>query len=258
MDLRNARVVITGASRGIGEALAVEFADAGSALTLIARTAADLEEVAKRSGGLALAGDLTDAGFRSDAVAAIEDDGAIDVWINNAGYATHGPFVDSERQDITAVLDVNLHAPIQLCRLVLPGMLERGAGHIVNVSSMAMAVNTPLFATYGASKSGLSAFSESLRLELGGSGVGLTLVEIGETDTAMLQKLREDAAIDSMYRRFEVMRMQRMIEPAEVAEAVRHAVENGRPHVRLPRRAALLPKIVNLPRSLGNIAQRGT
>ena len=143
MDLRGARVVVTGASRGIGEALADELASAGANLSLIARSEDALEAIADRTGGTAVAGDLTDGAFRTHAVATIETAGPIDVWINNAGYAAQGPFVEAERAEITAVLDLNLHVPIQLCRLVLPAMIERGRGRVVNVSSLAMAVNTP-------------------------------------------------------------------------------------------------------------------
>ena len=256
MQLRNRRVVITGASRGIGAALADEFAAAGAELTLLARSAPQLADVAERTGAAHIVCDITDSAARAEAIEQIESNGPIDVWINNAGVTTHGPFVEHDPADISMLFALNLEAPIQFCRAVLPAMIDRGEGHIVNVSSMAMAVNTPLFATYGASKAGLSSFAESLRIELRDTRVGLTTVEIGETDTDMLTDLRTDAEVDAMYRFYEKIKLQRVIEPAEVAVATRAAVEGGKPFVRLPRRAAGFPAIVNLPRNIGNALQR--
>ena len=257
MDLQNARVVITGASRGIGAAIADELASAGAQLTLLARGADRLAEVADRTGATYVALDITDGAARAAALDQIEASGPIDVWINNAGVSTHGPFVEHDPADITRLFAANLEAPVQFCRSVLPAMIARGSGHIVNVSSMAMAVNTPLFATYGASKAGLSSFAESLRLELRGTGVGLTTVEIGETDTDMLNDLRTNSEVDDMYRFYEKLKLQRLVDPAEVAAGVRTAITDGKPFVRLPKRAAGFPAIVNLPRTISNVLQRG-
>jgi short-subunit dehydrogenase len=258
MDLQNARVVITGASRGIGAAMADELATAGASLTLIARNEQNLAAVAERTGAAMVLCDVTDADARNAAVTEIEATGPIDVWINNAGLGTVGPFVEQEPADIAAVLAVNLEAPMLLMRSVLPAMLERGQGTIVNVSSMAMAVNTPWFAPYGASKSGLSAFVESLRIELADTGVELMTVEIGETETDMLRELRAgNASVDAMYERFEKLQLQRLIEPEEVARGVRSGLEKNKKFVRLPKRAAVFPAIVNLPRNISNALQRG-
>ncbi len=257
MKLAGRRVVVTGASRGIGASIADVFAAAGAELTLLARSEGPLAEVAERTNAQHIAIDITDAAARADAVAQIEAGGPIDVWINNAGLSTHGPFIEHDPVDITKVFAVNLEAPVQFCRSVLPAMIARGSGHIVNVSSMAMAVNTPLFATYGASKAGLSSFAESLRLELADTGVGLTTVEIGETNTDMLDDLRSNPEVDEMYRFYEKLKLQRLVEPIEVAEALRDAVEGDKKFVRLPKRAAGFPAVVNLPRTISNVLQRG-
>lgn len=257
MNLSNRRVVITGGSRGIGAAIADTFADAGADLTILARSADALAGVAQRTGATPLAVDIADATARADAVARIEADGPIDVWINNAGVSTIGPFIESEPDDIATVFAINLEAPVQFCRAVLPAMVERGHGHMVNVSSLSMAVNTPFFATYGASKAGLSSFAESLRVELKGSGVGLTTVEIGQTNTDMLTELRSDEQIDDVFGFYEKLKLQRLIEPSEVADAIRQAVQNDKPFVRLPKRAAAFPALVNLPRTISNALQRG-
>lgn len=259
MDLQNRRVVITGASRGIGEAIATELAAAGADLTLVARGQDALDTVADRLGATAISADLADPDSRVDLVRRVMEPGPIDIWINNAGLGVVGPFIENEPEEIAAVFAVNLEAPVQLMRAVLPGMIERGEGHIVNVSSLAMAVNTPWFATYGGSKSGLSAFVESLRVELAGTGVDLTTVEIGETDTDMLRELRNGHPdVEAMYERFEKLQLQRVITPDEIAKGVRAGIEKNKKFVRLPKRAAAFPAIVNLPRNVGNALQRGT
>ena len=182
--------------------------------------------------------------------------GPIDVWVNNAGLAVYGPFAEQDPADIAAVMRLNLEAPIDLCRRVLPGMLERRSGHLVNVSSVAMAVTTPGFATYGASKSGVSAFDASLGLELEGTGVGLTTVEIGEVDTEMLRYLRSDPEIDAIFARTEKLGAQRLLQPDDVASAIVEAIVEKKRYVRLPRRAAVFPAWVNGPRTLSNLANR--
>jgi len=235
--------------------MADEFSSVGAQLTLIARTESALAEVAQRTGASFIVADITGESARADALHEITAAGPIDVWINNAGMGTHGRFVH-DPTDISKLFALNLEAPVQFCRAVLPAMIDRGSGHIVNVSSMAMAVTTPLFATYGASKAGLSSFAESLRVELGGSGVGLTTVEIGFTDTDMLDDLRTNDGFDEMYRLYDKVKLQRLVQPAEVAKAVLVAVEDGRKFVRLPKRAAAMPSIVNLPRNVGNLVLR--
>ena len=236
--------------------MADEFARAGADLTLLARSADELAAIADRIGAKYIVIDITDPAARSTALAQIEAAGPVDVWINNAGIETHGLFVEHDPEEITKLFAVNLEAPVQFCRAVLPSMIERGSGHIVNVSSLAMAVTTPRFATYGASKAGLSAFAESLRVELDGTGVGLTTVEIGVANTDMVDDLRSDDGFDEMYRLYEKLKLQRLVEPGEVAVAVRAAVENNKPFVRIPKRAAGAPAVVNLPRAVSNLLHR--
>lgn len=259
MELNGARVVITGASRGIGAACARELSSRGADVALVSRDRSALQSVADELTGQkqVLAGDLLDDSFREELVATILEIGPIDVLVNNAGIEISGSLVDQSASEISAVLRLNLEVPALLCRAVLPHMIGRGSGHIVNVSSLAMAVNAPGFATYGASKAGLSSFTESLRLELPGTGVHLTSVEIGETDTDMLHTMREVDHLDAMYRRYERLRLQRLLGAEEVAIGIRRAIESGRPHVRLPRRAMAIPMIVNGPRRLSNLIQRG-
>ncbi len=257
MSLDGSRIIVTGASRGIGAALARRLAEERADLVLVARNGQHLEALADEVGGAEVfTGDLTDPAFRVELVEGVLSNGEVDVWINNAGLAVYGPFAEQDPGDIAAVLRLNLEAPVDLCRRILPTMLERGSGHIVNVSSVAMAVTTPGFATYGSSKSGLSAFDASLSLELEGTGVGLTTVEIGEVDTAMLRYLRSDPDIDAIFARSEKLGAQRLLQPDEVADAIVAGVVDNKRYVRLPRRAGAFPAWVNGPRALSNVVNR--
>lgn len=256
MNLHNAHVLITGASRGIGEALARHFAEAGATLTLVARNRDALGAVAAQLGCDAINGDLLDPTFVDALVSRASNQRPVDVLINNAGMEQIGHVATQTPEQIRDVLRLNLEVPAILSRNVLGTMLEGKRGHIVNISSMAMAVNTPGFATYGASKSGLSAFSASLAEELADSGVDVTTVEIGTADTDMLASLRS-SPVQAVFDRYEKLGMSPTISVDDVASAVRAAVESGKPRVRLPRRQAALPMIVNVPRAIGKAITRG-
>ncbi len=137
MKLTGAHVLITGASRGIGEGLAREFAAAGSRVTLVARSAR-IESLAGELGGVALRADLTDPDQLSGLVAGAEaQQGPVDVLVNNAGLVRVGALMDMEWADVADTVRPDLLAPIELCRQALPGMIERGRGHVVNISSTA-------------------------------------------------------------------------------------------------------------------------
>lgn len=243
MDLHGKRVLLTGASRGLGKGIAEALDDAGATVIGVARS----------QGADGLAGDLLDEEFVADLVPEVLSDGPIDVLVNNAGVAPSGDVSEQTPDQLRAVFRLNLEVPALLCQAVLPAMLARNSGHIVNISSLAMAVDTPGFAGYGSSKAGISAFTESLRVELDDSGVGVTLVEIGEADTDMVHELRSVDRIDAIFSRSERLHLQRMLTVDEVAAAVCDAIVSNKSHVRLPRRAASLPMIANIPRRLSRL-----
>jgi short-subunit dehydrogenase len=175
-------VLLTGASSGIGEQAARALAAQGYALVLTARRGDRLAALAREldPGGQrvqAVAGDVADAASRAHlAQTAISHFGRIDVLINNAGISVaSGHWWDDP--DPLRVLQVNLEAPVALTRLVLPAMLARGSGHIVNIGSVAGRVAT--HGVYSASKFGLRGFSLALRRELAGSGVHVSLISPG-------------------------------------------------------------------------------
>ena len=172
LELRGAIALITGASRGIGPVLAKTLAQRGAHLALAARNAGELARVAEqlRSHGvrvLALPTDVAVASERAELVRRTEAElGPVDLLVNNAGLEQVCFFETLSEADIDRFTEVNLTAPMQLTRLVLPGMLARGRGHIVNVASAAAYGAAAFGETYGATKAGIVGFTRSLRASL--------------------------------------------------------------------------------------------
>ncbi len=182
MDLRGAVVVVTGASSGIGEATALRFARAGSRVVLAARRVDRLEQLARRIGShggeaLAVRCDVTEPADVAGLVERTHDAfGRCDVLVNNAGIPGGGPFRGLDAARIEEVVRVNLLGVLLVTKAFLPRMLERRAGHVVNVASLAGRFATPGSSVYGATKHGVVAFSESLYYELKPFGVLVTVV----------------------------------------------------------------------------------
>jgi short-subunit dehydrogenase len=187
MQLQGKLVLITGASRGIGEALAHRFAGAGAKVALVARTQDALRSLAAELGGTAHPADLSDPTEVATLIQRVEEEaGPIDVLVNNAGIDAVGGLCEAPPDELRRVTEVNYLAPAELCRQVIPRMLERGGGHIVNVSSGADCMVIHGLVTYSASKAALSHFTAGLRADFRGLPIGTTLVEIGPTLTDML------------------------------------------------------------------------
>lgn len=177
----NRVVVITGASRGLGAAIAMDLAAPGVTLVLGARDAAHLQRTADavRARGasvVAVAMDVTRSDDRERLIAAAEREGGISALINNAGVECSLPLCEQTPEEIAHQLDVNLHAPIALTRRVLPRMIAAKRGVIVMMSSVAGKSASPFFSVYSATKYGLNGFAESLRFELDGTGVHVGVV----------------------------------------------------------------------------------
>jgi short-subunit dehydrogenase len=175
MRLDGSTVLLTGASGGIGQAIARALDERGAKLLISGRRADQLERIAADLGGrpTVLAADLT---LAADATALAERAGAVDVLVANAALPASGPIVDFTPEEIDRALDVNLRAPIQLTRALLPGMVERGNGHLVLLSSLAGKVASVGSSLYSATKFGLRGFASGLREDLHGTGVGVTVV----------------------------------------------------------------------------------
>ena len=177
-------VAITGASSGIGEAAAVEFGRRGAALALLARRRGELERVcgrARRAGAPAATAvecDVSDRASAEEACSRAERElgGRIDVLVNNAGFAVYGRVADLPVTDIEAQMSTNYLGMVYCTKRVLPAMIRRGSGHVVNVASVAASMGLPGIASYCASKAAMLSFSEGLKHELAGTGVGVTVV----------------------------------------------------------------------------------
>jgi short-subunit dehydrogenase len=181
-DIRGRTALVTGASRGIGLVVAKVLAREGMNIALAARSPEQLEELAaelRRLGvqAAAIPTDVADQGQLNRLVdATIDRFGSIDVLVNNAGIEAFRPFQLIEPADIAMTIQVNLTSTLLLTRLVLPHMLKAGRGHIVNMASTAGKYGPAFGAAYGASKSGLIAFTQSLRGELHGTGVSASAI----------------------------------------------------------------------------------
>ncbi len=184
-------IVVTGASGGIGAALARELAPTASVLVLVARRGAELEALAEelrtRRSALVVhtfASDLTDRRALEDLCARIEAEvGAVDVLVNNAGMGDQS-FVERARWDrVARLLDLNVVALTRLCLRFVPGMVARGRGGVLNVSSGFGLTYLPGFAAYAGSKHYVTAFTDTLRAELAGTGVVVTQLLPGPVRT---------------------------------------------------------------------------
>ncbi|MHC3388650.1 SDR family NAD(P)-dependent oxidoreductase [Streptomyces lavendulocolor] len=219
-------VLVTGASSGIGEAVADRFAADGRwRLLLGGRDEERLAAVARRTGGGALRADLGErAGVERLAAGALEREGRVDTLVAAAGIGWAGPFTRMPADDIDRLITLNLTSVVHLVRLLLPGMAERGAGRVVMIGSMAGRVGVGNEAVYAATKGGLLAFADSLRYELAGTRVGVTVVLPGAVDTPFF------ARRGAPYHRDRP----RPVPAERVAEAVWQAVVRGRDDVFVP------------------------
>ncbi|OYX57815.1 MAG: 3-hydroxyacyl-CoA dehydrogenase [Brevundimonas subvibrioides] len=189
LDGRHA--VVTGAGSGIGRATAERLAEAGCLVTLIGRHIGRLDESADRIGAAAFAApaDVTDAEALAAAIEAGRDRfGPIDILVNNAGGASSAPFLKTDSADLRAMLALNLEAPAEAARLVLPGMLTRRWGRIVNVASTAGLKGYAYVSAYVAAKHGLVGLTRALALEVATKGVTVNAVCPGFTDTDLVAR----------------------------------------------------------------------
>jgi uncharacterized protein len=220
VELQGSTALLTGASGGIGQALARALDAVGARVLLSGRRAELLEELRARlgEGTVCLPADLAEAGA---AAALAERAGAVDVLVANAGLPASGRLDGFTPEEIDRALDVNLRAPMQLTREVLPGMLERGRGHLVFVSSLSGKVASTGSSVYSATKFGLRGFAAGLREDLHLSEVGVTVVFPGFVrDAGMFA--------DSGAR---LPRWVGTVTPEQVAEAVVSGVERERAEV---------------------------
>jgi short-subunit dehydrogenase len=258
MELRGRRVLVTGASRGIGRAIAEAMAGAGATVALVARDQQAIAALADRLGGTAHPADLLDRQQRGELIARVEDEaGPVDVLVNNAGLHHGATLWDTAPDSVAAQVDLNLLVPLELCRQAIPRMLERGGGHLVNVASLAGVASTPGMVAYAATKAGVCHGTAALRDELKGLPIDVTAVMVAGVPTDMLEA---GEAYEPFHRGF--VRLRRIhlapdTAPEKLAAAVVRGVEHGTRTVYLPRRAAPFVALAEAPRKIVKVALAG-
>lgn len=224
--LANKTVLLTGAAGGIGAFVARALVMAGAKVVCVGRSHEPLEALQVeliKSGGeaIALPFDLQNLEAIPTLVQTAERlAGPIDILINNAAIEKHRPFQNYSVIDIQAITTTNQLAPMVLCQQLLPGMLDRKEGHIVNISSGAGKRGAPFNSVYSATKAALNNWTEALRLELSDSPVNISLVCPGITDAGMFHALEMEAP-ESM----------KVTPPSEVADAILTAIVKNQPEV---------------------------
>jgi short-subunit dehydrogenase len=258
MRVAGTHVLLTGATGDIGRRLATHLSDAGARLTLVARSTQPLEALAADLGAHAVPADLTDRDTLRSLIRDVEQaHGPVDVLVNNAGTETVGHLTHLSADDLENLVALNLLAPVELCRQVLPGMTARGRGHLVNISSLAGVATFPGLATYGATKAGLTHFTSGLRADLRGGPIGTLAVEIGPVSSQMMGRIADHPPTAAAFDRVLGLRALTMLDPDAVARAVVAAVEDDQPTLRMPRRAAPLASLTHAPRSVVRLALTG-
>ena len=215
-NIEGSVAVVTGAGRGIGRAIAIELSRMGARVALAARGVAGLDETARMIGKGATV-ISTDVRKRDDVHKLLDQTastlGPIDILVNAAGVGIFGQVTDFSDDDYDAILDTNLRGIFLACRYVLPGMISRGKGDIVNIASIAGKVGTAKRAVYCASKFGVIGFSQALAEEVREHGVRVSVVCPGSTDSSFSQDPNREGKTRS-----------KMLSPADVAYAVRTLV----------------------------------
>ena len=234
MELRGKVALVTGGSSGIGHAIGVALAGAGARVVLHGRDSARVADLAGRIDALPVVADLGTAEGVATLVEEVRrDHGGVDVLVANAGFGWSGPFAEMEPGLIDEMVAVDLVAPMQLTRALLPEMLTRGSGRIVLVGSVAGRTGVAGEAAYAACKAGLDLFAESLRPELAGTGVGVTVVVPAAVRTPFFERRGRD--YDRTF--------PRPVPAARVAEAVVAATRHDRAEVWVPGWLRLAPTI---------------
>jgi uncharacterized protein len=252
VDLKDKTVVITGASSGIGRAAALEMARRGAHVVLGARRLEPLEKTAAECRALgvratAVAADVTK---REDCARLVAEAGEVDVLVNNAGFAIFDGIAEANPDELRAMMETNYFGMVHCTQAVLPRMLQRGSGAIVNVASIAGIMGYARMGGYCATKFAVIGFTEALRDEVLGRGVRVALVCPGTTETEFFVTAERGKMPGAS-------RLILAVSPERVARAVCDAAEDGRYRRILPLFAALYMRMKEIfPRSAHFLMRR--
>jgi NADP-dependent 3-hydroxy acid dehydrogenase YdfG len=213
-DYRTA--LVTGASSGIGAAVVERFCREGLQVHALARSADALADLARRTGCVAHAMDVTDLA----GITALAQKIPFDILVNNAGVDRPRSFLMAEADDIDLLVDVNLRAVLHLCRLIVPGMVARDRGHVINISSIAAAYNFGGNSTYHATKAAVSMLSRQLRIDAFGKRVRVTEICPGRVATDIFAHVHGDSP--ETHERF--IRGFELPEANDIADAIAFAI----------------------------------
>ena len=213
---------VTGAGRGIGRAIALKLAEAGASVAVADLDEPSAHDTARACGerALGIRIDVTDPQSVRDAVARAEQAlGPIDVLVNNAGWDKIEPFLESDEETWDRVIAINLRGVLNCVKAVLPGMVERGRGRIVSISSDAARVGSSGEAVYAAAKAGIIAFSKTIAREVARQQINVNVVCPGPTNTDLFQEVTgaNPRLADALKR---AVPFGRLAEPDEIADAV--------------------------------------
>ncbi len=248
MRLAGSEVLVTGASSGIGAAIARELADRGARVTLVARRRGQLEQLAGEiasAGGSAVAetADLSKVEDVEALAARVLADGAPDVVVNNAGAGRWLAVDETPAGEAERMMALPYLAAFELTRSLLPAMIRRGSGRIVNMTSLSGFTYIPGATGYAVARWAMRVFSDQLRLDIGGTGVGVTLIAPSEVDSPYFD--------NNPGSRERIPRAVALLGGAVTTEVVARytaaAIERDRDEVIVPRRAALILKLTPQP-----------
>ncbi len=236
MKLEDKAVLITGAARGIGQAIAKELACAGAHIIGIDLCLEDLDETADLVTKLEqnftpFVCDVRDENAIRQLMSRVQQTGGFDILINNAGVLPSGPFANGDFESWRKVIDINLTGLMSLTHALLPILKTRREAHIVNIASVAGKFGTEGVAAYAASKHGVVGFSSALRFELAESNIGVSWICPSMVNTRMA------AGVPSNF-------FTPLMQPSDVARAVRRAIETNAAEVYVPRRMRWLVSIL--------------
>ena len=251
MEIAGTVAVVTGASSGIGAAVAVELARQGASVVVTARREAELEETAQRCRqhaptSFAISGDLADPAHCERIVTDAGDRlGPIGILVNNAGISLHRHALQTTPAEVEHVMDVNFFAAVRTTMAAVPVMVEHGRGSVVNVTSVAGYIPNPRESAYGASKAALHLWSHGLGVDLHGTGVHVGVVSPGPIDTEIWDN--DDTPSSYSGRKYPAQ-----VVAAAVVKMIRHEVV----HLTVPRRFGAMGPMYSLP-LLGRAVRRG-